>query len=77
MPVVVTLNPGRIEKIEFTGITPTELALEGAVWQAVRPQLDALDARLRRLNRDVLAGLKREEGDAELSACPHCGAAAD
>jgi hypothetical protein len=77
MPLIVTLNPGRIEKIEFTGITPTELALEGAVWQAVRPQLEALDARLRRLNREVLAGLKREDRDLDLGACPHCGAATD
>jgi hypothetical protein len=60
MPIVITLTPGRVEQVSFTGFTPAQRAIETALWPAIAPLVDELDGELRRINDAVLRGLERE-----------------
>jgi hypothetical protein len=59
--IVIKANPGRIEKVSFTGRTPAERAIEAAVWPVIASVVDLMDRRLRRLSRNVRRALEQEE----------------
>lgn len=56
--IVIKASPARIEEVSFTGETPAERAIEAAVWPVIQPIVDRLDARLQKLNGEVLAGIR-------------------
>lgn len=63
MPIVITLNPGRVEEVAFTGLTPAQRAIETTLWRAIAPLIDQLDEKVRRINAAVLRGLERKDSE--------------
>ena len=58
--ILIKVNPARIEEISFTGETAAERAIEATVFSAVEYIINQLDRKLKRLNREVLAGLEQQ-----------------
>jgi hypothetical protein len=63
MSILISCNAARIESVALTGFSVAERAIEGAVYRAIAPLIDKLDNELRRLNDEVLRGLRDEKGE--------------
>ena len=47
--IQIHLNPARVEKVLFVSDSETEEDFDFAAWQAIRPLVDKIDRRLRRI----------------------------
>jgi hypothetical protein len=47
--IEIHLNPGSVEKILFVSGSETEEDFDFAAWQAIRPMVEKIDQRLRRI----------------------------
>jgi len=51
--IQIHINPARVEKVLFICESDSEEDFDFAAWQAIRPLVDQIDRRLRRIVRDV------------------------
>ena len=51
--IQIHINPARVEKVLFICESDSEEDFDLAAWQAIRPLVDQIDRRLRRIVRDV------------------------
>ena len=51
--IQIHINPTRVEKVLFVSSSDLEEDFDAAVWQAIRPLVDKIDRKLRKIVRDL------------------------
>ena len=56
--IIIHINPGKVEKVLFVCGSDMEEDFDFAAWQAIRPLVDKIDRRLKRIVKDVIESRK-------------------
>ena len=51
--IQIHINPTRVEKVLFVSSSDLEEDFDAAAWQAIRPLVDKIDRKLKKMVRDL------------------------
>ena len=58
--IQIHINPTRVEKVQFTAQSHLEEDFDLAAWQVIRPLVDQIDRRLKKVVRELRASRGQE-----------------
>jgi hypothetical protein len=64
--IQIIINPTRVERVVFAAGSPLEEDFDLAAWQAIRPLVNQIDRRLRRITIQLTKG-REQDGSGVIS----------